>query len=456
MKKFVLVGVLLAIFVSATWAGILNFVPTTANFVIQFRNNTTNYTELKKVKIFSFLLNDLGIENLIQSSVSQSAVSMNIKSSQVWSMLENDFVVFGEGVSKEVNAEIVLKGDSKVALGLLSAFIGGKTSAVKVGNLQMKTFSTNGFTLYVMGYEGYVLASNSSDLIQKSVEAYKGKIAAFSFKGKVPNNAWFGFYTSAGTISQDSTFDIIPLDGYGYGTVENGTLSINGVARFTYKEEELKEKMISFKPSAIALEDTPASGDLWIAGDIADPVKFYDLLKEYPKEFGLKKDELNSSQGEELASSFNGKMFVNGSISSDEGNYTVSVYLSKDVSKYIPTFSKNASATFTWNGHTVLRDDSKEGTRVVHTYTIFYPDKVVITDMAPAESVKFTDAKKKAKEMGNYSSFKNTVWKDSFLLGYFDLGNLVKSAFQYPITSGIIVQLKFDKNADVVWQLIMK
>ena len=457
VKRAIITIFALAILTSAVFGGVLGFIPKTANFVVYFKNNVQNYEALKNVKVFSFLLNDLGIENLLQSSVNQTAISVGIKSSSVWSMVKENFAVFAEKPSKgEAGFEIIAKGSSKVVTGLLSAFVGGSTSNVEVGNLTMKKFEAKGLALYIVDHDGYVLASNSKEILSESVKAYDSGESSFAFKGEMPSDAWFEFYTNAETISEASTLDVVPLDGYGYGVIKDGCLWVNGVARFEYKDKELKAKIESFKSSAVTLEDVPASGDLWLAGDVADPVELYDILEKYSKEYNFGERKFSVEEGRELASSLNGKLFVNASLSSDEENYAVTIYLSKEITKYVPDISKDASATFTWKGHTVLRDDTKEGTRVVHTYTIIYPDKVVITDMEPARSEEYTNATKKAKEMGNFETFEGNIWKDSFVLGYVDLGKIVKSMLQYPITSGLLVQVKFDKDANVVWQLALK
>ncbi|WP_036226350.1 hypothetical protein [Mesoaciditoga lauensis] len=461
MKKvYVLMAIIIlsAVASVALASGVMSFVPQDTGFVLSFTNNSQNYGALKKINVFSFLLNDLGIENLIQASVSQTAVSIGTKSSEVWKMTENDFVVFGNFSVQNLQANfaIVLKGKSKILLDLLSALVGGNTGTKNVNGYEMKTFETNGITIYIVDHDNYVLASNSPELLATSIKTYENNSASFTFPSNVVSDAWFKFYMKNNEMTKESTLDTIPVDGYGYGEVKDGMLVITGASDFEYKDKSLKAKLLSFKPNAKSLEDMPATGDFWLGIDVADPVEFYDLVKEYAKDFGLSKEDMSKFEGRELAQHFNGKVFMNASLASENTNFVATLYLSKDISEYIPEFSKDASATFTWKGHTVLRDDTVEGTKTTHTYTVFYPDKVIISDIAPEEQGTFINSSSSAKEMGSFSSFENRLWDKSFLIGYMDVGSLVKSLLQYPLTSGALFQMKFDKNANLIWQLMIK
>ncbi len=459
MKKLYAMMFVVVILSSLVLAnGVMNFVPANANFVLKFKNNAQNYDSLKKVEVFSFLLNDLGIENLIQSSVSQTAVSIGTKPSQIWNMTENDFVIFAslDTQNLQSNVEIALKGKSKILLDLLSSLVGGNVGSEKIGTYTMKTFETNGVTIYALDHDGYVLLSNSPHLLTRSIQTYDGKYSSFTFSKKIPSDSWFSFYTKLGNLTENSTLDMIPTSGYGYAQVKNGELMVTGISNFEYKDVNLKKRLLSFNPNAKSLQTMPSTGNFWLGADVADPVEFYDLMQKYAKDFGLKKEKFSLKEGKELAEHFSGKLFMDMDLSSQEPSFVVRIYLSKDLSEYIPTLSKDASATFTWNGHTVLRDDTREGTRTSHTFTIFYPDKVVISDLEPQKVETFIKSPSKAEEMGNFSSFEKFLWSKSFLIGYVDLGDLIKSLLQYPLTSGALFQMKFDEDANLKWQLLIK
>ena len=466
MKKVYVLLLIVALSSLALASGVMSFVPKNANFVVDFTNNSQNYDALKKVNAFSFLLNDLGIENLIQSSVSQTAVSIGVKSSQVWKLTENDFVIFGDAKAQELreiqnekltpNIEIVLQGKEKIFLDLLSALVGGEISSKNVEGYDMKIFQTSKIELYVTQHDDYVLVSNSPKLISTSIKTYEGNATSFAFSQSIPSNAWFKFYMQGDSLTDNSTSAMIPTNGYGYGKVENGELIVNGTSNFEYKDAKLRAKLISFKPDARSLQEMPATGDVWAGVDIADPVGFYDLVKEHAKDFKLEKGAVSKEEGRKLTEHLNGKAFLDASVASENSNFAATIYLSKDLSEYIPDFSKDASATFTWKGHTVLRDDTVDGTTTTHTYTIFYPDKVIITDLEPQSAENFFNAPSSAKEMGNYSSFANLVWDKAFLIGYMDVGKLVETLLQYPLTSGAFLQMKFNENASLIWQLIIK
>ena len=458
MKK-VYFSVLIVLFSALAFAqGILNFVPKNVELVATFKNNSQNYASLKKVDVFSFLLNDLGIENLIQASVSQTAVSMGTKASQIWMATENDFVIFGKAdlSSSEFDLAVALKNNSKTILNLLSSLVGGDVGSKTIDGTTFKTFSTKDFTAYALDHDGYVLLSNSPKLIEESVNSYEGKNPIFKFTQNVPNDAWFSIYTNA-DLTNNSTLTMIPKDTYAYGEIKNGSFTLTGISQFEYKDPALKSKVLSFKPNAKSLEENPATGDFWIAADVADPSELYKILNDYSKDFGLKEvGGISKEEAHELANRWNGKAFMNMSLFSTSSQYVAVAYLSKDISKYIPEISKNASATFTWEGHTVLRDDTIEGTITTSDYTIFYPDKVIFSDMAPSSAIDYLNSSSKAKEIGNYSDFSSQIWNNAFLIGYVDVGKMIEETLQYPLRSGGIFQMKIDNNANFIWQLILR
>lgn len=458
MKK-VYFSVLIVLFSALSFAqGVLNFVPKSAELVATFRNNSQNYAALKKVGMFSFLLSDLGIENLIQASVSQTAVSMGTKASQIWMATEDNFVIFGKGdlSNSKFDLAVAIKNNSKTILNLLSSLVGGNIDSKTIDGIAFKTFSTKDFTVYALDHDGYVLLSNSPKLVEESMNSYDGKNPIFEFTQNIPNDAWFSIYTNA-KLTDNSTLVMLPKNTYAYGEVKNGSLMINGVSQFEYKDPALKSKILSFKPNTKLLEEKSATGDFWIAADVAEPSKLYEILNNYSKKFAFKEGE-KISKGEacELANHWNGKAFMNMSLLSTNSQYVAIAYLSKDISKYIPKISKSASATFSWEGHTVLRNDTIEGTVTTSDYTIFYPDKVIFSNMAPSKAIDYLNSPTKAKEIGNYSDFSSQIWNNAFLIGYVDVGKMIEEALQYPLQSGGIFQVKINNNASFIWQLILR
>ena len=459
LEKISLILVILTISTLVLAQGVIAFAPANANFVATFKNNGQNYSALKKVPIFSFLLDDLGIESLIKSSVSQTALSINVRTSQIWDALQNNFVIFGKGKATmnpeitKTSVAIVLKSNSNIVTKLLYALVGGTVGTKKIDNTTFKTFTTSGVTIYILNHGSYVLLSNSPELILSAINSYDGKVPSFKTFGNVPSNAWFSLYFQGG-FSETSTSDVIPKDAFVYGKIDGNSLSITGVTAFEYRDKTLESKILSFKPNVKTLESVPATGDFWAAADVADPVGIYKIVKKYVK--GLEKGKVAEEEALDLVKHTNGKLFMNMNVSSNKEEYVASIYLSKSLSKYIPSISKGASATFMWKGHTVLRDDTIEGTKTISDYTIFYPDKVVFSNMPPENASKYLEAHSMAKDMGNFSSFSNQTWNNAFLLGYINVGKIIESALQYTISSGAILQAKINNKADLVWQLILR
>ncbi len=448
VKKLLIAGIVL-LAVSSVFAGVMSYVPQNANFVVLFQNNATNYDALKgNVPIFSFLLNDLGLESLVQSSVSNTANSLNLKSSQIWSATLNDFVIFGNENQKDV--ALVMKADTSVLLKFFQSLIGGQIGSLTANGKKIQTFTTNGMTLYFYTDSGYTIASNSTSMIMDALSANSSK--SFSFSISYPKNAWFEAYWKDLQTAM-ATDVVIPKDGYAYGMISNGILSIYGKENLDYKDQNLKTQITSSKPNSISLATNQATGDLWVALDIPNPSALYDVLKPYVK---LQIGSIKNISPKDFVDHLNGKAFIDMSLLSSNNDFVATIYLAKDLSSYIPELSKEASATFTWEGHTVLRDDTIEGTRTTFVYTIFYPDKVVLSNMDPDSSLKYIETGKPAQNAGNYPSFSSQIWSNSFLTVYGNVENLIENMLQYSVDSGIVIQAKYDKSGNLEFQMLVK
>ncbi len=450
VKKLVMVSIVLLL-VSSVFAGVMNYVPQNANFVVLFQNNGTNYDALKgNVPVFSFLLNDLGLESLVQSSVSNTANSLNLKSSQIWSATLNDFVIFGNENQKDV--AVVMKADASALVKFFQSLIGGQVGSTTVNGKKIQSFTTNGITLYFYGDSGYTIASNSTSMIMDALNANSSK--SFSFSVNYPKNAWFEAYWN-GSLPMSAATDVVTQkDGYAYGMVSNGILSIYGKENLDYKDQNLKAQIISSKPNSTSLTTNKATGDLWIAIDVPNPSVFYDVLKPYIKD--VKVGSIEDIVTRDFVDHFNGKAFLDMSLLSGNNDFVATLYLNKDLSTYLPELSKDASATFTWQGHTVLRDDTVEGTKTVFTYSIFYPDKVVLSNMDPDSSLKYLNSGTPASNFGNYSSFASLIWNNSALTAYVNVGSFIENALQYAVNSGIVIQAKSDSSGNLEFQMLVK
>ncbi len=450
VKKLVMVSIVLLL-VSSVFAGVMNYVPQNANFVVLFQNNGTNYDALKgNVPVFSFLLNDLGLESLVQSSVSNTANSLNLKSSQIWSATLNDFVIFGNENQKDV--AVVMKADASALVKFFQSLIGGQVGSTTVNGKKIQSFTTNGITLYFYGDSGYTIASNSTSMIMDALNANSSK--SFSFSVNYPKNAWFEAYWNGSLPISAATDVVTQKDGYAYGMVSNGILSIYGKENLDYKDQNLKAQIISSKPNSTSLTTNKATGDLWATIDVPNPSAFYDVLKPYIKD--VKVGSIEDIVTRDFVDHFNGKAFLDMSLLSGNNDFVATFYLTKDLSTYIPELSKDASATFTWQGHTVLRDDTVEGTKTTFMYTIFYPDKVVLSNMDPDSSLKYLNSGTPASNFGNYSSFASLIWNNSALTAYVNVGSFIENALQYAVNSGIVIQAKSDSSGNLEFQMLVK
>jgi hypothetical protein len=451
-RKTFLIGLIMVLSSLMIFAqGVMSYVPANSNLVLLFQNNGANYDSLKNnVPVFSFLLNDLGLESLVQSSVSNTANSLGLKSAQIWQATLNDFVVFGSENQKDI--AIVVKANAPSLVKFFQALVGGSVGSESYDGKQFQTFSINGMKLYFYSDSSYTLISNSTSLIVESLNAKAG--SAFKFTQAFPQNAWFEMYAN-GTlpVSAQGTNLVTPNNLYGYGTVNNGTLSVYGIFSLNYNDSALKNDILSSKVNSLSLTTANATGDVWVAFDTSNPSAFYNVLKPYINDL---KTPLKDEMTKDFVSHFSGKAFGDMNVMSGNGQFAATFYLNQDLSKYVPTLSKDASATFVWQGHTVLRNDTVEGTKTVSMYTIFYPDKVVFSNMAPDQTQQYINSGVQAKNTGNYSTFAPQLWNDSFMTGYANIGAFIENALQYSVNSGIVVQMKFDNNANAQFQILVK
>ncbi|MGC8611501.1 MAG: hypothetical protein ACP5F2_02900 [Athalassotoga sp.] len=445
IKKITILGFVVLI-ASSIFAGVLNYVPQNANLVLLFQNNGPNYDSLKtNVPIFSFLLNDLGLESLVQSSVSNTANSLNFKSSQIWSFTLNDFVIFSDANQKDI--AVVGKGDSTVIVKFIQSLIGGQIGSANVNGKKIQSVTFNGVTVYFYSDSGYTIISNSTSMISDAINANASN-KSFSFNISYPKNAWFVSSWNGNFLTGASTNLVNQNDGYAYGIVSNGQLYVYGKDNLIYKDQNLKNAVISSKVNSLSLATNPATGDIWISADISNPSQFYNILKPYLKN-NVEFDISN------VINYLNGKAFAQANLVSSQ-DYVMTMYLSKDISPQIPTLSKDANGTFTWQGHTVLRYDTTEGTRTIHDYTIIYPDKIVSSNMQPDELVKYLSKAKPANSMGILPSLSSQLWQNSFLTVYINSSGAIENMLQYSVNSGVVIQARNDSNGNIEFQMIVK
>ncbi len=445
IKKLTILGFVILI-ASSIFAGVLNYVPQNANLVLLFQNNGTNYNSLKNnVPIFSFLLNDLGLESLVQSSVSNTANSLNFKSSQIWSFTLNDFAIFANENQKDF--AIVGKADSTVFVKFIQSLIGGQIGSATVNGKKIQSVTINGITVYFYPDSGYTIISNSISMINDAVNANASN-KSFSFNVSYPQNAWFVSSWNGNLLTNASTNLVDQSGGYAYGIVSNGQLYVYGKDNLIYKDQNFKNQVLSSKVNSLSLATNPATGDVWISVDISNPSNFYDILKPY-----ISKDI--ASNISDVINYLNGKAFMQANLISSQ-DYVMTIYLSKDISSQIPLLSSDASGQFMWQGHTVLRYDTTEGTKTIHDYTIIYPDKIVSSNMQPDNLVKYLSSAKPAQNMGIFSSFSSQLWQNSFLTVYVNSSGAIENMLQYSVNSGVVIQARNDSNGNVEFQMIVK
>lgn len=455
LKKLVLVTVLLTLSVLALAQGVANFAPSNSNFVMTFKNNGQNYTALKNVPIFSFLLSDLGIESLAQSSIDQTISSIGMDPSKVWNALGSDFVLFGmDNTKSEMGAdlELAFKTEPDVIFNLLNALVGGNIGSKTVNGTAFKTYSIDGNTFYALGHAGYALISNSTDLIMESVSAYDGKTPSFKPSESEPQNTWISAYMQGTPSVLATDTKVEPVGGYVFGLIDGNSLKFTGTEKLDYKDPTVKADILKASPNAYSLETTQATGDLWLALDMANPVDFYNNVEPYLKEHMTSAEQQDL---QDLVDHLNGKLFLNVGNIADNGDYVGTIFLKNSITDRAK-IAKQANASFKWNGNDVYRFDTTDGTKTVHDYMIMFPDKLVLSNMQPANSSKYFQANSKAQDMGNYSQFARQVWKNAFLLGYMDLGKIINGMLQYSVDSGLLVQSSFDKNGNMNFELIIR
>ncbi|BBJ28411.1 hypothetical protein [Athalassotoga saccharophila] len=444
IRKITILGFVILI-ASSVFAGVLNYVPQNANLVILFQNNGQNYDSLKNnVPIFSFLLNDLGLESLVQSSVSNTANSLNFKSSQIWSFTLNDFVIFANESQKDL--AIVAKGDSTVLVKFIQSLIGGQIGSTTLNGKKIQSVTINGITVYFYSDSGYTIISNSTSMINDAINANASN-KSFAFNVSYPKNAWFVSAFNGSLLTNASTNLVNQNGGYAYGVVSNGQLYVYGKDNLVYKDQSLKKAILSSKVNSLSLATNSATGEMWISADIPNPSDFYNILKPY-----ISKND--ASDISNVIGYLNGKVFAQANLISSQ-DYVITMYLSKDISS-LSSLSKDANGQFTWQGHTVLRYDTTEGTKTVHDYTIIYPDRIVSSNMQPDNLVKYLSGAKPAQSMGIFPSLSSQLWQNSFLTVYVNSSGAIENMLQYSVNSGVVIQARNDSDGNIEFQMIVK
>lgn len=98
MKKVVVFFLFSFLVLLSGFAAITDYLPADSSLVFVMRDNAANYTSLKNVGIFGFLLSDMGIESMIaQQFESLKYSDPNFKPEDFWGLIAGDIAFFVKG-----------------------------------------------------------------------------------------------------------------------------------------------------------------------------------------------------------------------------------------------------------------------------------------------------------------------------------------------------------------------
>lgn len=487
MLKRLFIVIFISLFSSILMANVLDFLPTDTSAFVYFENNEENYSELKNVPLFDFVLQGMGLEFLISLNLNQIATSQDIQDpSEIWNILKGDVVIFStsspeEGLKKletqapkspeEVSPDEVLKsletmnfgiivqpkGDSKKAFSLLKKLLNALN--VNLENLNIK----------MIEYSGYILISNSEDLIADAKKAYAGenKFTNNPENSKVltellAKDAWIRIFaktTDPEKILKDLTDSDVKVpvkygDYYGWMYFDNKKLVGNGHLDYKILDESLKLK----EPIADVgeLESSFSfPGQVYIFANLADVMKRIDYIFEKITEAAEtqkmnendKKDfEATLGKIKDLVVKLDGKISAGIEVgqSATATSFEIEAGL-VDTNGTLKSFLEAiAEKTKEYNGKPLyILDEGKDG---IEVKAFIDDNKLFVTSLNPDE---VRNLKSQASYLTSNPLYKELSGNDkrAQVRLFADIGKILEKLVGMPVDSGILMDVFVSENS---------
>lgn len=494
-KRIVFLVVLLSIISIGLMASVLDFLPADTSMFVYFENNEENYAKLKEVPLFDFVLQSMGLEFLITLNLNQLATSQDIKEpSQIWDVLKGDLVFFStaspENVLKslegqtpspdEISPEELLseletmnfclviqpKGDSKSALEMLNKLLKAMDLDEAMKDLNME----------IMEYSGYIMLSNSNELIGKAKEAYSGK-NKFADNTEVSQelvkllskDAWIRVFAKA-TDPQKAIRDLtktdieIPVkygDYLGWTYFKNRKLVGNGHVEYEVLDETLKLTQPIADVSTLEAQFA-FPGQIYLFVNLVDAMKRIDYIFEKINEVAETQDmteeekedfDMTLEVAKDLLTKFDGRISAGVKIgqSATATSFEVEIGLEKVDSELEAFLEELAEEEYNYNGQKVYLLGREEGI----DFKAFVEDgKLYITSLNPDE-LKDTLTQSDAIKSNELYNELSKGEKGAQMRLFADLGQILAELVGMPVDSGLLVDI-FVGTDSVDTRLVIK
>ncbi|HEW91685.1 MAG TPA: hypothetical protein ENF81_04000 [Thermotogaceae bacterium] len=486
LKKILFFAVLLGLFSSISMANVLDFLPANTSMFIYFENNEANYTKLKEVPLFDFALQSMGIEFMISLNLNQLATSQNIKDpAKVWDILKGDVVLFSTSSPeeelknleseaptspKEVSPDELLKNLQSMNFCVVIQPKGNSKEALETLKKLLSAMEVNLDELGVklLEYSGYILLSNSNDLISQAEKAYSGqnKFADNPEVSKdlvklLSKDSWIKIFaksTDPEKLLKDlSKSDVeIPVkygNYLGWAYFEDKKLVGNGHVDYEITDESLKLK----QPIADVEElESKFSfpGQIFIFANLADAMKRIDYIFDKISEV-VKSQDMSESDEEDfdttmvivknLITKFDGKISAGVKVgqSATATNFVAEAGLSK-VDDELKMFLKELSEkTIDYNGKTLYILGEEEG---IEFKAFVEGNKLFVTSLNPDELNSVLNQGEVVKSNSLYNELSQNE-KGAQLRIFADLGQILAEFLGMPVNSGLLIDTFVGENS---------
>jgi hypothetical protein len=496
LKKIVFLIVLFSMISIGLMASVLDFLPADTSMFVYFENNEENYAKLKEVPLFDFVLQSMGLEFLITLNLNQLATSQGIKEpSQIWDVLKGDLVFFSTASPEnmlesledqtpspdEISLEELLseletmnfclviqpKGNSKSALEMLNKLL----SAMDVDE------AMEDFNVEIMEYSGYILLSNSNELVDRAKEAFSGK-NKFADNPEVSQelvkllsrDAWIRVFSKAidpEKMLKDLTKSDIEIPArygnyLGWTYFEDKKLVGNGHVEYEVLDESLKLTL------PVADVDTLESqfafpGQIYLFVNLVDAMKRIDYIFTKISEIAETQDMSEEEEKEDfditlevaknLLTKLDGKISAGVKVgqSATTTSFAVEVGLEEIDSTFEIFLEELAEEKFDYNGQTVYllgKEDEMEIKAFVEN------DKLYITSLNPDELKDTLNQSNTVKSDALYNELSKGE-KGAQMRLFADLGQILAELVGMPVDSGLLVDI-FVGTDSVDTRLVIK
>jgi len=485
LKKSSFLVVFIALLSSIMIANVLDFLPADTSAFAYFENNEENYSKLKDVPLFDFALQSMGLEFLISLNLNQIATSQNIQEpSKVWDILKGDVVIFStsspeESLKKletkpqspeEISPDEVLKGLEAMNFGIVIQPKGNSKEALSLLEKLLNAMDVNpeDLDIKIVEYSGYILISNSKDLISEAKKAYTGenKLTDNPEVSKVlvellAKDAWirvFAKSTDPEKMLKDLTDTDIEMpvkygDYYGWVYFDNDKLVGNGYLNYEILDESLKLK----EPIADVGElESKFSfpGQVYIFANLADIMKRIDYIFEKISEVA-KAQDMSDSDKEDfdmildvvkgLVTKLDGKISAGVKIgqSATATSFVVEVGLvdaNEDLKSFLEEISEEVRD---YNGEPLYVLGEEEG---IEMKSFIDNNKLFITSLNPDEVDGLKSQGKPLKFSSLYNELSGSDKKAQVRL-FADIGQILAELLGMPVNSGLLMDVFVSENS---------